>query len=162
HPTTWTTGNNITVTYTGPVLHQRGEPVYVSDGAGGFIVSNYTNSTTPVLTRGDEAYKYRGGEQAYYATNDQKVVATTEYRRSVPSYGATGHPTGTTAAGTTWALSVGGTSASCVALDGDTLTTVAGARADAVNTQLIGFRATVSGSTITITQKGGASFTASF
>ena len=88
HPAGLVTGNNVTVTYTGPLLHPRGEQV-LKLSVGAWIPDLYPAGTTaPVLTLGDEPLLYSGGEQVFYSTADARTIATPVNRLTVT--GATG------------------------------------------------------------------------
>ena len=81
-------GDSITISYTGAVLHERGEPVYTCTG--NTCTEDTYTAGTPVLTLGDEPILYTGGQQAYYATDDPVEVTQAADRLTV-----TGPSTGT-------------------------------------------------------------------
>ena len=82
-----TGGAQILVTYVGPVLHGRGDPVWVQATTGsGYVEAQYSGGQT-VLTLGNEPFLYRGGEQAYYSTTDHVQVAQTVQRITVTGTG---------------------------------------------------------------------------
>ena len=82
-----TGGAQILVTYVGPVLHGRGDPVWVQATTGtGYVEATYSGGQ-PVLTLGNEPLLYRGGEQDYYSTTDHVQVAQTVNRLTVTGTG---------------------------------------------------------------------------
>ena len=82
--------SRITITYTGAVLHSRGEPVYnVCSGtrtSNTCVEQTYTAGSA-VLTLGSEPVLYTGGEQAYYSTTDPVLVPVQENRITVSGTG---------------------------------------------------------------------------
>ena len=85
---TFALGTTITITYTGPVLHASGDPVYTFNGTN-WVQERYAGGE-PALTTGAGAVFYRGGEQAYYTTADPVQTPLTLQRITVT--GAQGMP----------------------------------------------------------------------
>src|SRR5204863_7548661 len=57
----------------------RGEPVYVQNASHAWVQATFT-AGSPVLTRGDEAVPWLGGEQSYASIADPVLVAKQEWR----------------------------------------------------------------------------------
>ncbi|HKI91579.1 MAG TPA: hypothetical protein VJ986_04710, partial [Gaiellaceae bacterium] len=93
HPTeSLTPGAPVAVTYTGPVLHGRGDAVYTYDTTSATWVQATYAGGEPVLTLGSEPVLYRGGEQAYYSTADPVVHPVTENHVAVTGANGGGMP----------------------------------------------------------------------
>ena len=93
HPTaSLATGSSIAVSYVGPVLHGRGDPVYSYDTATQKWVQARYAGGEPQLTLGSEAVLYHGGEQAYYSTAAPVQQSVTENHVSVTGANGAGMP----------------------------------------------------------------------
>ncbi|MGB8167836.1 MAG: calcium-binding protein, partial [Chthoniobacteraceae bacterium] len=62
-----------------PVFHGRGEPVYVSNGNGGFAKDTYAGGE-PAFYIGNEPLTYLGGEAVFYSATDTVQVPAVQHR----------------------------------------------------------------------------------